>query len=268
MPVVEIIATGNELVFGQLVDTNSSYIAKRVTELGGTVKGVHIVGDEIEHIKEAILTSLARGVDILVTTGGLGPTFDDRTIQAVAETLNRKVVTDSTALEWLKERYAQLSKIRGVNIELTPQRLKMAMLVEGSEPLDNPVGSAPGQKIKVGKTVLICLPGVPFEMKPMFEKHVVPMLLGLTTGRALVKNLRVKMMEADLAPLVEIVVREFPSVYVKMYVGDTKTGVGVRTDIVVKGADLKDCEATLCVALARLEELVRERGGSLASDAG
>lgn len=263
MPTVEIIATGNELVFGQLVDTNSSHIARRVNELGGKVRGIHIVGDEIELIKETISASLARAPDILITTGGLGPTFDDRTIEAVAQTLNRRILMDSTALDWLKERYARLSRERGVSIELTPQRLKMAMLVENSEPLDNPVGSAPGQKIQVGKTVIVCLPGVPSEMKPMLERHVVPLLLGLTSGRALVKSLRVKMLEADLSPLVERIIRELPSVYVKMYVGDVKPGVGVRTDIFVNGASLEDCEATLRAAQSRLDELVRERGGSI-----
>jgi len=265
LPIVEIIATGNELVFGQLVDTNSSHIAKRVTELGGTVRGIHIVGDEIELIKETISASLARAPDILITTGGLGPTFDDRTIEAVAKTLDRRVVTDSTALAWLKERYARLSRERGVNIELTPQRMKMAMLVEGSEPLDNPVGSAPGQKIQAGKTVLVCLPGVPSEMKPMLERHVVPLLLGSASGRALVKSLRVKMMEADLAPLVERVVQEFPTVYVKMYVGDAKPGLGVRTDVLARGADLEDCEATLSAATIRLEALVKEKGGLISA---
>src|ERR671933_2756747 len=122
--IVEILCIGNELLSGITLNTNSHWLCSQVTNVGGVVRRVTVVRDEISEISSAIRESLARNPDILITTGGLGATYDDMTFEGMAIALGKRIVLDSRAIEMLKKSYA----IRKLQYELNKSRLKMATI--------------------------------------------------------------------------------------------------------------------------------------------
>lgn len=157
-----VLTIGNEILKGRTVNTNMAYIGQVLTYAGHEVFRAFVVKDDPEEIAWGIRTSLETG-DIVVTTGGLGPTFDDMTIECVSSALGIQTVINREELEALTERY------EGRGIKLTEDRIKMVRLPLGSRALHNPVGAAPGVYMKYdGKTIVI-LPGVPAEMKAILD---------------------------------------------------------------------------------------------------
>jgi len=173
----EILTIGDELLTGNTVDSNSAFIAQRLTERGYWVRRKTTVGDDIEEIKTAVREILARKPEVLIISGGLGPTHDDVTMLAVAEALNRKFVLCEPCLERIKEFYRELYE-KGLidDPELNEGRKKMAYLPEGAEPLENTEGAAPGAYIEHEGVKIFVLPGMPREMKAMLEREVLPRL--------------------------------------------------------------------------------------------
>jgi molybdenum cofactor synthesis domain-containing protein len=146
---IEIICIGNELLIGKVKDTNGYYLAKQATTLGANVKRVTVIQDIVEEIAKTINEAIARKPQFIVTTGGLGPTFDDITLQGIAKALNRKLEVNPKALAMVKQRTEEYVKKRGLptEIELTPPRVKMATLPEKTEIVTNPIGTAPGMRV-------------------------------------------------------------------------------------------------------------------------
>ncbi len=167
---VEIVAVGTELLLGQLVDTNTAYIAARLAEAGIDVRATHAVGDNRERIAALVRAALGRS-DGLITTGGLGPTVDDLTKEAVCDALGLGVEIYEPALAQMEQFFASVGR------PMRPNNRKQAELPRGSLPLDNPKGTAPGFVAfsRDGKCV-VCMPGVPREMKPMLVERALPFL--------------------------------------------------------------------------------------------
>ena len=170
MPNVEIVAVGTELLLGQLVDTNTAFIAARLAENGIDVHATHCVGDNRQRIATAISEALKRA-DGVLTTGGLGPTVDDITKEAVCGMLGLQTEIYEPALAQMEEMFARLGR------PMRENNRKQAELPKGSRALPNPNGTAPGfiAFAADGKFVA-CMPGVPREMKPMLMEQVVPFL--------------------------------------------------------------------------------------------
>jgi len=169
----EFIFTGNELINGKILNTNSRWLAKRVTSMGGKVTRMVTVPDELEAISNSVKEALNRKPDFIITSGGLGSTFDDMTLKAVSEALNVPLKLNSEALKYVEEKYNFAQKASLIKDgSLTKYRKKMAYVPETSKILYNAVGAAPGILIKTKNTSLICLPGVPEEMKSIFRKSV------------------------------------------------------------------------------------------------
>ena len=164
-----VIAVGTELLGTTRLDTNSLWLTERLESIGITVSRKASVGDDPAEIHAELATSLARARIVLVT-GGLGPTGDDLTKEAVAEYLGRALALDPELLETLRSRFAR----RG--IEMPAINEKQAYAIEGARMLRNPRGSAPGAWIDEGESVIVLLPGVPKEMRGMFEDEVFPEL--------------------------------------------------------------------------------------------
>jgi nicotinamide-nucleotide amidase len=142
---VELISIGNELLIGKILNTNAHWLAKRITSLGLSVRRITVVGDDLDEISSAIRETIQRRPAFIITTGGLGPTFDDKTLEGVARAIGRELKENKEALEMIKKKYEQyVAEGRMRKLELTPYRVKMATLPEGSKPLPNPVGTAPG----------------------------------------------------------------------------------------------------------------------------
>ena len=174
---VEIFIIGNEILIGDIQDTNTNWLCKEINSLGGHVVRATVLRDELEVIAVEIQAALLRGARVIFTSGGLGPTADDLTLTAVAKGVGVEVMLHEKALQMVKESYDTLFA-RGIMAQggLNPAREKMAWLPEGSIPLDNPVGTAPGVLLQTGQTTIISLPGVPSELKGIFNSSLQPFL--------------------------------------------------------------------------------------------
>ena len=167
MPNAEIVAVGSELLLGQIVDTNSAWMAQRLSDLGIDLFFKTIVGDNPGRMKDVIGRALDRA-DLVITSGGLGPTRDDLTREVIAEVCGRKLVRDPALLEQIDRRF------RWRNMIMTPNNERQADIPEGAIPVENPNGTAPSFIVEHEKGVVYALPGVPHEMKWLFENEVVP----------------------------------------------------------------------------------------------
>ncbi|MDN5338766.1 MAG: nicotinamide-nucleotide amidase [Thermotogaceae bacterium] len=164
-----IITTGDEILEGLTLNTNQQYISMKLNEIGVEVIRAVSVPDDLSAISKAVKEGMEDS-DFVIISGGLGPTEDDLTREAVAKALGRKLSINGEMLEEIRNRF------RRRNIELSDNTRKQAMLIEGAKFLKNDVGSAPGQMIEYEGKVLFILPGPPSELKPMFENFVVPVI--------------------------------------------------------------------------------------------
>jgi molybdenum cofactor synthesis domain-containing protein len=271
---VEIICVGNELLIGKTLNTNSHWLAKRATALGANVKRITVVSDDVSEIAIALREALRRKLRFIITTGGLGPTFDDKTLEGIAKGLNQKLEVNNRALELVRGKYeALLKEGRIEKIELTPSRTKMATFPKGSKPLHNPVGTAPGMLADVKQTCVIALPGVPPEMEAIFDESVAPMLKK-EAGKSAFFETSVYIegiMESSLAPLIDRVMHANPLVYIKshVYVKSRIQVEGKKSHIELHfstiGEDPKTEKDRLDKAVEQLSELVKENGGKVSA---
>jgi nicotinamide-nucleotide amidase len=169
MSTASIVSIGNELLIGHTTDTNAAFICQQLLSIGVSVVSVYTVGDDIGQIVLA-LKRATDDADIVVATGGLGPTDDDLTRQAFAELLDAKLQLDSTLLETIRQFFAK----RG--LQMPEKNAIQAHIPAGAQPIENPIGTAPGICARFQQKILFALPGVPVEMKQMFEASVLPRL--------------------------------------------------------------------------------------------
>ena len=172
---VEIIAVGTEILLGNIVNTNAAYLAEKCAELGLSCYHQDVVGDNEERLMETIRLALSRA-DILLLSGGLGPTQDDLTKEAAAKVMGRELYMHEPSKEAIRQFFAER------NLEITDNNWKQAMVPEGCIVVDNPGGTAPGIIITENDKHLILMPGPPGEVIPMFEHSIMPYLAGLQTG--------------------------------------------------------------------------------------
>lgn len=218
----EIIAIGNELLIGHTLDTNSHWIAKKLTKHGWTLQRTTIIRDSLAAIKSTVKEALHRKPSLLITLGGLGPTHDDMTLQGVALALGRRLVVNEVALAMIKARYQKLETSTG----LTRFRRKMATLPVGANALPNPVGTAPGVLIKIGRTKLVSLPGVPTEMRAIFNESIIPLLKVSNQQAPSERYLNlVGIVESALAPALDKTRKAFPGLYFKSHPRGHETGI-------------------------------------------
>ena len=161
----EIIAIGSELLTPEKTDTNSLWLTGKLNEIGIDVKLKTIVGDDSMRLEETIKDAVKRS-DVVITTGGLGPTEDDITRQISARAIGREMVFHEEIVEHLRERFRSWGR------EMPEINKRQAYVIEGAEILPNPNGSAVGMSVAIGEKSLIILPGPPRENQPMFENHV------------------------------------------------------------------------------------------------
>lgn len=166
---VKLLTIGDEILIGRTVDTNSAYIAQKLNGIGLEVEEIISIADRSETIIQALQNSISE-TDILITTGGLGPTNDDVTKRALCEFLGTELVMDELVLKELENRFAKQGR------ELNKLNRSQAFLPENSVALRNILGTAPGIWTEFQNTVIINLPGVPFEMKNLMKSEVLPRL--------------------------------------------------------------------------------------------
>ncbi len=173
----EIIVVGNELLNGTTLDTNSHWMSQELTALGVKVTRKTTIRDELSVISATFRECLAREPRWLFSIGGLGPTYDDMTIEGLAKSLKKELYQDPVAVQMLRASYERRRKLFNRPIRRMPKSsLKMAMIPRGSTPLGNSVGSAAGVLVKARSTTIASFPGVPSEMKAIFTEQVVPLI--------------------------------------------------------------------------------------------
>lgn len=269
MIIIEIVAIGNELLLGDVLDSNSHWLCRQFTHMGGRVRRVVQIGDDLAAIEGEIRGVLGRGAEIIVTGGGLGPTDDDITLQAVAAALGRPLEEDPQALAMIQTRYHELAEQgriqQGV---LTPARRKMARLPQGGKALLNPSGTAPGVLLHEDDSLIICLPGVPGELRAIFQGALAPLwaerFQGYSYDEWIVAVRGAG--ESTLAPFLRQVVSAYPQVYVKSRAQgfDPKTGVHVLITLSATATSASEVQADLQAALETLEQALEEAGAEVA----
>jgi len=167
---VSIFVIGDELLAGDIVDVNGPYLAEKLTDQGFRIQAIHLLPDDVNQIAGAVKDA-RRGCRLVVLCGGLGPTSDDRTTEAVARAFNRKLVLDKTHWERIRQAF---SILRGE--EPSPGNEKQATFPQGIHILANEIGMAPGYVLQEGGDVVAVLPGPPKENQPMFQKELLPWL--------------------------------------------------------------------------------------------
>ncbi len=180
----EILAVGTEILLGDIVNTNAQYIAQGLAELGIDVFYQTVVGDNPDRMKTAMNIAFERA-DIIITTGGLGPTGDDLTKEIGAEYFGRKLILDEKALDRIKKFFDKMKR------PMTDNNVKQAMVPVNSTVMYNENGTAPGIIIEDNNKILIMMPGPPKEMKPMFSKQVKPYLASKQNHTLVSRTLRI-----------------------------------------------------------------------------
>jgi nicotinamide-nucleotide amidase len=189
----EIIAVGSELLTPDRVDTNSLFLTARLNQLGIEVTRKTVVGDDLAPLRDAF-DEAAKRAELIIASGGLGPTEDDRTRDAVADLLGRKLARDPAVMSKIEARFRQLGR------RMSEVNARQAMVPEGATVLENDRGTAPGLWLESSGRIVILLPGPPHELKAMFSAQVEPRLARLATGvRLVARELRVAGMgESDV----------------------------------------------------------------------
>jgi molybdenum cofactor synthesis domain-containing protein len=265
---VEIICVGNELLIGKTLNTNAQWLTRRVTTLGLTTRRVTVVGDNIDEISSAIKEAIQRSPGFVLTTGGLGPTFDDKTLEGLAKALERKLEVNEEALKMVKDKYlSYVQEGRMKAAELTPARVKMAKLPETANPLPNPVGTAPAVSIEHQNLTIIALPGVPSEMMSIFDESVASVLRqaahGVTFFETSIES--TKVMESEMAPLIDKVMHRNPHVYIKSHPKGTERVPRIEFHLSTSSKDSSTARTRVSKSLSQLTELIQQNGGKIKS---
>ncbi|MCB9490382.1 MAG: competence/damage-inducible protein A [Deltaproteobacteria bacterium] len=205
---IEIVATGEELLMGKTIDTNSAHVAQQVAKVGFAVNRVTLVGDAEDDIADALEKAMAR-TGLVVVTGGLGPTDDDRTRFAAARVFDRKIITSNPSLNRLKERWASVGR------EMPESNVRQAQFPSDAEIWQNMMGTADGFRCvgmdgKEGIGEACFMPGVPFELEDMTERYVLPWLRS-KGGDAQVRSHMVRLFGLPESKVQEILGRDWPA---------------------------------------------------------
>jgi molybdenum cofactor synthesis domain-containing protein len=282
---LEIICVGKELLMGKMLNLNSRWLAKRATTLGFNVHRILTITDDIDEISSAVQEAIQRHPRFIITTGGLGPTYDDKTMKGIAKATGRKLEISNDALRQIDEifkkrletRRSEFSEQDVKRFEQTiadhargnysPYTLALATIPEGARVMFNPNLRTGGLAIvmELEGTTLISLPGVPGEVEAIFEGGIVPLFRDVAGEVTfLEKSLDLKgVFEAQLSPLIDQVMAENPQVYIKSALkGDVRRD-GIELYLSTTDEDPKIAENNLNKAFTRITELLQDKDGKL-----
>ena len=249
---VEIFIIGNEILIGDIQDTNTHWLCREINRLGGHVARATVLRDIDAIIVDELRAALGRGAGVIITSGGLGPTADDLTLAAVARAAGVEWQLHEQARQMIRQRYDELAG-QGILAQggLNPAREKMAWLPAGAIPLHNPVGTAPGVLLRSGRTTIISLPGVPSELKGIFCSSLQPFLLKTFSGGiSVMRTISVHCNDESLMePVLSRVAHDHPGIYVKSLA--TTLGEMRDLDIILTsvGSDLSPLATQLELAV-------------------
>ena len=239
----EIIAVGSEMLTPQRVDTNSLYLTGELNNLGVEVVAKCVIGDDRERLSDAVRRALSRS-QIVILSGGLGPTEDDLTREAVAQALDRKLEFHSEIAQALEERFARMKR------KMAEVNKRQAFVIQGAAILPNDRGTAPGQWVEESGAVAMLLPGPPHELKAMFEQQCRPRLARVVP-RQVIRTLHMRvtgMAESDLDQTIAPVYTRYTN---------------PATTILAANGDLQIHLRARCASVAEADALLAEVGGPI-----
>lgn len=247
----EIIGIGTEILLGQIVNTNSCYLSKKLAELGIDIYYHITVGDNPVRLYSVIMRGLSRS-DIVITTGGLGPTVDDISLDTIAKVVQRPLIFKKEILHRIKGHF------RRRHIRMPQNNIRQAYIPKGAKWLRNDVGTAPGLIINAGGKILIALPGPPRELNPMFERDVVPFLKKISPKKSVILTRTLKttsLAESQLHPRVKDFLKLSGNITVGIYAHPSQ----IDLKITAKGKNNSEAKKNI----KTVEERIRKRLGSL-----
>ena len=254
-PLVEVVSAGNEVLIGDVLDTNTHWLCVRVTGLGGLVQRTVMLRDDVEAIAAEVRGAVARRPALVFTVGGLGPTADDRTLEGVALGLGVPLALHPEAERLVTEKYAEFHARGFVPFaEITESRRKMARLPAGAEPIVNPIGGAPGVLSHAGATRIVSLPGVPGELMAIVDGPLGGLLTEVFgVAHYEERSLRVDLQdESAIADILRGAEADHPQVYVKSrakVLGSTRV---LQITVSARAADAAQVDALLDAAAGQL----------------
>lgn len=246
----EIIAVGTEILLGQIVNTNASYLSSKLAPLGIDVFHHTVVGDNDQRLQEAIQAAEEKS-DILIFSGGLGPTKDDMTKQTLARHLDRSLVMDEKTQQRITEYFEKGQR------EMTENNRWQAAVIEGSTVLENKTGLAAGMYLEANDKTYILLPGPPFELEPMFEDEVMPLLASLTENGDVLVSRVLRLFgigEAQLADTLDDLIENQTNPTIATYALENEVSIRISA----KAASHEDCNRMI----DEMEMQVRNRVGN------
>ena len=244
----EIISVGTELLLGDLTDTNAPFLASQLPLLGIDLYWISQVGDNQARLVEVLKRAWRRS-DLVLTTGGLGPTEDDLTREAIAELLGEKPKIVPALERELREFFARLG------MEMPPTNIKQATIIPSAEVIHNASGTAPGWWVEKDKRILIAMPGPPREMEPMWYQQVLPRLRQIVTG-AIIVSKTFKTFGLTEASVGELVSPLFSSANPTLGIYAKADGIHLR--LTAKAQNQKQAEEMIAPSEARLRSIVGE----------
>jgi nicotinamide-nucleotide amidase len=259
---VEIIVVGREIIVGRTLDTNSHWIARRITSLGGQTGRVVVVDDEVPSIVREIEAARSNQARVIITVGGLGPTADDKTLAAVAEGTGHPLSLEKGALDFVKGRYRFFKRQGFVDSDvMTPNRQKMAMIPEGSQILVNSVGAAPGVHLDLKTVSIFSLPGVPREMQNIFEETMVQTLRGIFGTKVFLEETITTHVgdESQLGEILDQVMKDIPGVYLKSRPTHFGRDVHMGVTVSASGNTQGEVKAEIDRAIRTIQQRILEQ---------
>ncbi len=254
-PIVEIVSAGNEVLIGDVLDTNTNWLCTVVTGLGGLVRRTVMLRDDVEAIAAEVRGALARRPALIFTVGGLGPTSDDRTLEGLALGLGVDLDIHPEAERQVREKYLEFHAKGFVPFpEMTPERRKMARLPVGAAAIVNPIGGAPAVLFERDGTAIVSLPGVPGELQAIVERSCDDLFARVFGSahyeeRSLVVDLQDESAIAEILRQAEVA---HPQIYVKSRAKVLGSASTIRITLSARGEDASAVAALLAPAAERL----------------
>ena len=262
-PIVEIVSAGNEVLIGDVLDTNTNWLCVKVTGLGGLVRRTVMLRDDVATIAAEVRAALARRPALLFTVGGLGPTSDDRTLEGVALGLGVQLELHPEAERFVARRYQEFYERGYVPFPgLNDARRKMARLPASAQPLVNPVGGAPGVLVERDATAIVSLPGVPGELKAIVNESLDELFARLFgSSHYEERSLLVQLQdESAIADILQRAEAEHPAVYVKSRAKLLGSERAIRITLSARGENEAQVAALLAPAAEQLLRQVAAAG--------
>ncbi len=212
LPTAEIVCLGNELLIGVTINTNGAFIGEKLTKLGYEVRRTTCIRDNLELASAFLKEVFTRKPDVIIVSGGLGPTYDDIQIEVLGKALEVPLIENEQALNQLEEYYGRW------NFKLSKERRKMALFPKGATILNNRVGGAPGCHLRYDEMDIFSVPGVPTEMEDILLNHIIP-ILGKKVENSLfeLKFQILNCSESEIASCINDVKTHFPDLYIKSH---------------------------------------------------